>query len=332
MYYKAQQTDKTMYYIIAAISGIYASYCKEPVFGALLIVALTNIIFRFKQMTRKDKTFNIVLVVNATAFVILYYFLSFRNANGEFYGSGRIVTNSQVLMRIFLGTKILIPIFILGFIRIFFMLVKNDRTHIYYDSLLFASMGYVIAYFILNMYYGYYLVPAVILATPSFVYWITYLYRRKIIITFFLLFSLTLMCGFNFYTITKDVKNILQDRQEFMPYIYNLLDEYNSDRKFIWYESDKTFTNDTSNKAVRTWKQSILIQFLNYANNTTDKEFFTATNNIKQNEAWDSNFLFFYPTNNDQEQPMPDELVNWLQENGCVLYSDLYDILIYRIP
>ncbi len=42
------------------------------------------------------------------------------------------------------------------------------------------------------------------------------------------------------------------------------------------------------------------------------------------------NMLFFYPIDNDQNQPMQDKLVKILQDNNFVLYKDTYGILIYK--
>jgi hypothetical protein len=114
-----------------------------------------------------------------------------------------------------------------------------------------------------------------------------------------------------------------------MPYITNLLSEYNNYDKFIWYESDNKLTENTYYAAYRRWQKHILNAFLNYQNKTKKKEFFIT---IKPHDNFDvsQNILFFYPACNDQWQPMQDVLVSTLQENNFILYEDYRGIFVYK--
>jgi hypothetical protein len=329
MYYKALETDKSKYYIAALIAAIYNSYCKEPVFGALLVIALSNHFFRYKDETKKEKLFYTVLIANGIIFMVLYYFLSFRNTAG-FYNEGRVALGKiRLLASIFLGSPVLIIVFFLGFVRLFCILFKKDKKHIYYDSLLFAGMAYVFAYFLLNLNGGYYFVPAIILSLPSLVYWTKYLYQKKISHAFFVLCSIMVICNFNFGIEAKNVKDTLQERQEFMPYINNLLFEYKSGKMFIWYESDNKVTDNMFYVAARAWRKYTENAFLNYADKSEGKDFFTLERDMEK-IAFDKDILFFYPEDNDQGRPIPAGLIERLKDNDYDLYSDENGILIYR--
>jgi hypothetical protein len=85
----ALETDKTKYYIIAIFSAAYASYCKEPVFGVFLIIAMTNCLFKFNTASKKEKNFYASLVINGVIFLVTYYFLSFKDAS-VLYNQGRV--------------------------------------------------------------------------------------------------------------------------------------------------------------------------------------------------------------------------------------------------
>lgn len=53
-------------------------------------------------------------------------------------------------------------------IRAYAVLIKNDRKSFYADAALFAAMAYAFCYFLLKLYAGYYLFPAVVLSVPAF--------------------------------------------------------------------------------------------------------------------------------------------------------------------
>jgi hypothetical protein len=115
----------------------------------------------------------------------------------------------------------------------------------------------------------------------------------------------------------------------FMPYITELYFDYNNGNKFIWYESDNTITRNTFYIAVRDWRKNILNIFLNYQNKSEGKDFFIIKNSLDHIDI-DHNILFFYPVENDQYQPMQDELVKKLQDNNFMLYEGFSGIFIYR--
>jgi hypothetical protein len=328
-YYKALKTDKRKYYIIAFIAAVYSSYCKEPVFGAFLVVAISNLIFRYKNSSKREKIFYFALIVNGVLFITLYYFLSFKNATG-FYNEGiETVGRFKLFLSVLVKNPILIIMFIIGFIRLFFVLIKKDREHLYYDSLLFAGMSYVLAYIILHLGYSYYFTPSIILFLPSLIYLVKYIYSKKISLALCLFFSLLPFYVYDYGRTATDIKINLQNRQIFMPYITKLLSEYNNDKDFIWYESDNRITENTFYIAVRDWKKHTLNAFLNYQNKSEGKEFFVI---IKPQDYIDmkQNILFFYPEENDQYQPMQEELVKTLRDNDFMLYEDYQGIFIYR--
>jgi hypothetical protein len=329
MYYKALETNKIRYYIIAFIAAAYNSYCKEPVFGAFLVVALTNLMLRYKDTSKREKIFYFTLILNGLIFLILYYLLSYKDTTG-FYNEGREAEGRfQLMFSVFINNPVLLIMFLFGFFRLFFVLIRKDRGHLYYDSLLFAGIAYVIAYIILRLGNKHYFLPSIILFLPSLVYWIKYAYRKKYILALCMFFSLMPIYAYNYALTTANIIKIMQERRTFMPYISKLLLEYNNGYEFIWYESDNKITEDSFYMALRSAKKYTLNAFLNYQNKSEEYEFFIIkTPNDQIDMA--QNILFFYPTNNDQSQPMQDELVNMLRDNNFELYEDSFGVLIYR--
>jgi hypothetical protein len=329
MYYKALKTDKIRYYAAALLAAIYSTYCKEPVFGVFLVIAFVNYLFRYNKKSKREKIFYITLAVNGILFMILYYFLSFKNAAG-FYNEGRVfIRGFEFLMSIFKGNPVLIIMFGFGLIRLYSVIVRKERDRLFFDSLLFAGIAYVFAIFVLHLNADYYFLPSIILFLPSLVHWIKYLFEKKRVFAA-ALFIILLPLYINNYGETPDrIKDIWRQRQEFMPYITNLFSEYNDGNKFIWYESDDRITDDTFYIAVRGWRKHIENAFLNYLNKSEGINFF-ATEKSMERITLSQNILFFYPVDNDQNQPMRDELVKTLRDNNFALYKDSYGVLIYK--
>jgi len=327
MYYKALRTDNIRYYAIALISAIFSTYCKEPVFGVFLIIAFVNYLFRYKK-SKREKIFYIALVANGIIFIILYYFLSYKNAAG-LYNEGRVsIEGFKFLLSVFRYSPILIIMFAFGLIRLYSIIVRKNRDCLFYDSLLFAGIGYVFAFFVLHLNASYYFLPSIILFLPSIVYWIKYSSRNPRAFSgalFITLLIYTSNCG---QTI-EQIRSILQERQEFMPYMVNLLQDHNDGKEFIWYESDNRTTDNTFYTGVRNWRKYVENAFLNYINKSEGIDFFVVEKNM-DNITMYQNMLFFYPVDNDQNQPMPDKLIKILQDNNFVLYKDDYGVLIYK--
>jgi hypothetical protein len=327
MYYKGLKTDKTKYYIAALITGVYATYCKEPVFGSLLIIAFFNHLFRYKDETKTEKWFYMALIINSILFVVLYYFLSYKYITIPYNENRNIFGISKFIVIIFIKTPILAVMFLTGCIRLYYIVIKRDRTHPCYDSLLFAGMAYTFAYVLLGLNAEYYFTPSVILCLPSVIYWTKYFNQKKIKLSFILLFAITVICDFNLIVEVKRGRDTLRNRRDFIPYITNLLSEYNEGKTFIWYESDNTIM--PTYQIVQKWKKNTENAFLNYMNKTKDKEFFEVCKNIDE-VNFDKNILFFYPLENNEKLSIHDDILKILDHNNFELYSDLNGILIYK--
>jgi hypothetical protein len=329
MYYRALETDKKRYYIAALLAAVYSSYCKEPVFGALLVVAASNHLFRYKNQSTRERVFHTALIANGILFIALYYFFSFRNATG-FYNEGRVaVSGARFIISILSKNPVLILMLIFALFRLGAVIIKKDKAHLYYDSLLFAGAAYSFAYVLLHLNGGHYFLPSIILFLPSLVYWVKYWYQtnKNCMLPVFGCIMLIYFC--NIVGIAPGIPNTWKDRNEFIPYIATLHAEYKEGKKFIWYESDNMINDNTFYQEARGWGKHTENAFLNYTNKSEGKEFFTVIKNRDEIDL-NENVLFFYPLDNDQGQPMPSRLVEKLSASNFEVFLDSYGILIYR--
>jgi hypothetical protein len=328
MYYRALETDKKRYYIAALIAAIYNTYCKEPVFGAFWVVAVSNLLFGHKKQSKKEKIFYTALIANGILFIVLYYFISYKNTIG-FYNEGRVdIYGLQFIVLTLMNNPQLIIMTIFAVLRFVTVTIKKDRKHLYCDSLLFAGTAYFFAYVLLRLNSNYYFTPSIILFLPSLVYWMKYFYQTKKHYALAIFGLIMFIYSFNLKAISG-IQSTWQDRKEFIPYISILLSEYNGGKQFVWYESDNAITDNTFYKTNREWRRYTENAFLNYMNKSAGKEFFTVSKNMDDIGLYE-NVLFFYPVDNDQAQPMPDNLAQVLDDHNFRLLTDSYGVLIYR--
>jgi hypothetical protein len=299
------------------------------VFGAFLVVAVSNLLFRYKSQTKNEKVFHAVLIANGILFIVLYYLVSYRNTESFYDDTVVEIHGLEFILSILKRTPVLLLGIVFGIFRFCAILIRKDRKHLYYDSLLFSGVAYTFAYMLLHFNSGYYFLPAIILFLPSIVYWTKYLYQTNKSHAILLFGLIMAICFYNGGSTMRGISNTWQERKEFIPYISTLLSEYNGGKEFIWYESDNALTDNTFYKVARSWRKYTENAFLNYRNKSEGKEFFTVSRNMDEISSY-KNVLFFYPIDNDQNQPMPDGLLNLLNDNDFDLFCDSYGILIYK--
>jgi hypothetical protein len=243
--FKGKTSQKTKYYIVALVCACYATYCKEPIFGALAVFAFTNIIFG--KLTKKDKIFHWGLVANSIVYLVCYYFFGYVDSCS--YTEDRTVSgNLNMIKNILLQNKLLLLSFLLAIFRSLLIFLKKDYKHIFFDSLLFSSIAYAIAYMLLRLLtYPYYFVPCTVLAIPVFYYWTSYLANNKALYKTFMCFILMIILSIsvdNFKKMKDEIKHMHFTRRNNMAVVnfiaqklndgYKLYKIYDSNRKDLY--------------------------------------------------------------------------------------------------
>jgi hypothetical protein len=249
--------QKFIWYLLALGVGILATYFKEPVFGALLIIAISSILFLDKK-DRLDKYFNTAIIINGIIFIIAWFWGAYIRA-ARFYIVGTVHTYpTEALILI----PILSLIYAFAIIRAFFIIVKKDREHVFYDAVLFASAGYISAYLIvLKMANNHYFAPAIILFLPVLAYWTIYLWDRKKIIAF----GLIILCILLF-----SISGFRQARSKFLSlYEASRIAEYNMLKIDMFAKNDSPilfYPKTDYVKSVELYYCDRIALYLNYVN------------------------------------------------------------------
>jgi hypothetical protein len=315
-YQKGLKTQNIKYYIIAIFFAAYSTYCKEPVSGALLIIVLINGI-GYKSLTKKDRIFNCILLINSIIFIILYYIIVYRNSV-EFYNSVRAVETSSLVTKTFTTEKILIFIFILGAIRGFYVFFKKDRDHLYYDGLLFAGIGFCFAYMLLRLSQSYYFFPTIVLSLPAIVYWTKNLYRKKKMLALFIMLPIGLIACLNLAPVRQTRILILRDREEAMPYIESINKDYKNGKNLYWLEYD---AGSPMGNEIRDFKKTYMNKFIGFVNkDTIPKDFFIT---IKQINNLNPDDIIFLPSI-DLSQKMPVEVEKALTDSKFAIKTNRF--------
>lgn len=169
-YYAALKTNKSWLFCIAGGAACLATYYKESNFIFFMGIACFLLLFGRKMISRKHLYFLIFLVLNSCLFLMLYYYYSYRVAS-DTYNAGRYYGFWSNVIRILRQNPLFLLSFLLGCVRLFFVIIKKDRAHLWADSLLFASLAFFLSYFVLKLFGEYYFLPANIFFFAVLLYW-----------------------------------------------------------------------------------------------------------------------------------------------------------------
>jgi hypothetical protein len=141
------------------------------------------------------------------------------------------------IIKVMVKYGLFIPAFVLGAIRAYQVLFKKDKSVLFYDSLLFAGIGYACAILYFGFESRYYYIPAHILILPSFAYWAKSLYanRQK-----FLFAVLILSCLMMTAVMSISAVQVFQWHYRVSVQLeenIRKLDEYiKEDKRIVWFD------------------------------------------------------------------------------------------------
>lgn len=165
---------KIIYLLFGLIFANFAIYYKETAFIAISSFAFFHLLFSRKIAYFKTKIFDGLLLLSSAIYFFIYYFYIYANRDGAFYGQTNfnwfLVFTKNIFNYGFFSDSILILLIPLIFWRLFKIIFKHQEPHSIFDSLLASALTYAAAFFVLNMYSPYYLLPVYLLVLPPFIY------------------------------------------------------------------------------------------------------------------------------------------------------------------
>ncbi|MDI6717464.1 MAG: hypothetical protein QMD86_00200 [Patescibacteria group bacterium] len=168
------KNKKITFILLSLIFVNLAIYYKETAFIAIGAFAFFHLIFSIKAADLKLKIFDGLLLLSSLIYLIFYYFYTYINRGANIYGNTSfdwIVSVKNILNYALFSDPLLILVLLpLALWRLFKIIFKKERVEPVMDSLLISAFFYVAAFFALNMYGPYYLLPAYVLTLPVLIY------------------------------------------------------------------------------------------------------------------------------------------------------------------
>jgi len=321
-YYRFHLTEKWIFGALSVSVAMYIVYCKEPMFGALLTIPLTHFVFNYKNLTSKSKIVNLALIANSILFISLYYFWIYLNTT-TLYHVGDQLSTFGLITKVFRSHKLLLFAVFLSIIRIYFIVIKKDRDHLFIDGLLFAGVVYTVEVLVTGLHYSYYFFPAVLFCLPSLIYW------SLKMISFKWLTGIMLVCSlYCSYLIIDDIKASQQTRLTTYPKVLSVAKLVSNGYEISWL-APSTPEGDPYSQMIAQWKMGCFHAYLNYIIYKSSGKEIDKISYIKNIESKEKNLIIFP----EEYRSITDkiELYNSAnQKNTYSFFNDVGGIIVYK--
>ncbi|GHT58037.1 hypothetical protein FACS18945_3470 [Bacteroidia bacterium] len=300
--------QSVIYSFVALVAIVYSTYCLENMFVIPLSFGFISLLFGYHALNTKQKLFNIALILNAVIFLLLYYICVYRNTTSFYDGShGENISVFGNIVNILLSQKILWLSLIIAFVRLYKILSKKEKFNVYFDTMLFSGLCFVLGCFVLKLNWTMYYSIGVVLTMGSVLYYLfKYIKIKWIVFSLMLLLCLFYVRKFPQY-ITKNQKN----RQEIPVKIESIIDYYNNGYDIVWCDNN----NDDDWVNGRLWKKECIRTYIGYE--LRNKEF-----NFAQAKSSKS-LIFCYS--------IVDDLPANIKNEDMILINNLMEINLYKI-
>jgi hypothetical protein len=206
--------QKAIYFILGLISANLAIYSKEIAFIVIGVFVFSHLLFSRKTANKKIKIFDGLLFLSSLIYIIIYYFFIWLNRGPNLYLPNSshyflLLTKNFLNYGFFSDPVLILLLLPLTIWRMYKILVQHQEAHPVYDSMFMAASAYVAAFFVLNMYGPYYLLPAYIFVLPALIYFFNKEIPKKFFwktvgaVTGFVLIFNVLPSGIHYLTYNK---------------------------------------------------------------------------------------------------------------------------------
>ncbi len=211
-----QKQQKAAYFIIALLSANIAIYYKETVFIAVAVFSAAHLVLSWRQINRKGRLLNILLIISAAIYISIYLLTIQPNIHSAYLPSSAhnsfLIFIKNILNYGLFSDPILILILIpLTVWRTFQVFFRRSESHPILDPMLAVGAAYVAAFIVLNMYSPYYLLPAYLFALPPMLYFFekskmkNLFWKATFVAATFVLITNTIPLGIHYITYNKYV-------------------------------------------------------------------------------------------------------------------------------
>lgn len=166
------RTNKTRFWIIAIISAVYATFCKEPMAIAFFVFSMVYLLFAGKSIQGMVRRIHYILIANLVLFSALYFIFNRNGFDNVYYKQDAFQSLSypEVFIKVIRSHKIILILLFLSLIRLHGLIIKKEREQIFYDALLLSGMVYFFILIALKLHFSHYYFVGIVPGFPSLVY------------------------------------------------------------------------------------------------------------------------------------------------------------------
>ncbi|MBI4680261.1 MAG: hypothetical protein HY753_03380 [Nitrospirae bacterium] len=172
---KFHKQQRIVYSVLALVSANIAIYYKEIVFLAIFAFSAAHLFLTWRQNNKKYKVLDLLLMLSSIIYIAIYFAAILPNVSHSYLPSTpqnkflSFVKNSFNYG--FFSDPIIVLIFVpIAFWRIAKIIFQRQEPHPVIDAMIAAGSSYVAAFFLLNMYSPYYMLPVYLFALPAIFY------------------------------------------------------------------------------------------------------------------------------------------------------------------
>lgn len=273
---------QTYLYPLSFAFGNYAFYCKEPMFGAVLVAIAVPLMLGFSSIGQRRRAFCMFMLTSCLVFLLSFYMLAVDSPIdlAGHYHKGRFPGFSLGSFVAFLVENnlwlivISVPIAAYRLFDTILGLARKARrsTTVYtFDGLLYGGLAYVFAYYILKIVSVHYFVPASAFLVVALYYYacclIAKLAERPALRIAAVLTTLILATSYFFAVIGLHDVHIVatgMERRAHVPTLQRILPELESSHLLLVVPESTAFASEFQKTAVLQFYYYVTVQFVEF--------------------------------------------------------------------
>ncbi len=227
------QTNKWLYGIISLVAAVYATYCKEPLFGALLVFGVVLLLFGYKTLSKQQKIYTYLLIANCIVFISIYLLLIYSSTRESYSILSPYDTKLALAIAMLRSQKMIAVAVLFAIWRAYKLIFKQEKEHLFFDAMLFAGVAYFCGMVLMNAYTNYFYMPAIVFVVPAILYFSSLYFKQW--------GALVVVGALSLFYVAK-VPRLIKDSQSIRKstpmFFQTIIDFQQHGYKIIWYKSD----------------------------------------------------------------------------------------------
>ena len=303
--YQFIKTQKTYQATISLLAILYCVFCIENIFILPITFGFLLLLFNFKSLSKKEKVFSYSLIAVGLLFLIIYYFVVYRNIINAYDGSHgtemSLVGNAIDMM---LSQKLIIVAVIVFVFRLYMITAKNEKYNKFFDTMFLTGFAYTLGCFILKLNWGmYYMISVLFTGFPVLNFLHKYINLKYATII------IVLLSAFYIRNFPKNIKSVQTGRIETKSLIETLKEYKYKNYVFVW--RDEVFTSNNWDKTLSDWKKGSISTVLSHEFKDEDFKF------LKESVA--TEILFFFPEEYQKYTPLLIDKENIVSDKSGII-------------